>query len=136
MDFIVFLSEQWLLVLILAVLASALIFVEGKRGGNTLSYHQVVRHVNAGDGLILDVRDAKEYKAGHIVDALNIPHAKLAERLTELDKHKSKIIIVADKMGQHSGASGKLLKQNGFNVSRLQGGMTEWLGQNLPVVKT
>lgn len=135
MDFIVFLSEQWLLVSILAVLVSALVFVEGKRGGKPLSYHQVVRHVNAGDGLILDVREAKEYKAGHIVDSLNIPHAKLAERISELEKHKDKIIIVVDKMGQHAGAAGKVLKQNGFNVSRLQGGMSEWLGQNLPVIK-
>lgn len=129
-------SEQWLLVTILAALVSGLIFVEGKRGGDSLSYHQVTTLVNNGSAVIVDVRDTKEFKTGHIVDALNIPHVKLGDRLTELDKHKDKTIIVVDKMGQHAGASGRLLKEKGFNVNRLQGGMTEWQAQNLPVIKS
>ena len=39
-------------------------------------------------------------------------------------------------MGQHSGMAGTLLRKAGFqNVARLQGGVTEWRNQNLPVVK-
>jgi len=39
-------------------------------------------------------------------------------------------------MGQHAGAAGTQLKKAGFeNVSRLRGGIAEWRGQNLPVVK-
>ena len=131
----VFLAEQWWLFAILAALISALVVVEGKRGGQTLSYHEVTRLVNKGEAVIVDVRDSKEFKGGHIVDAINIPHAKLGDRLSELEKYKEKTVVVVDKMGQHAGASGKLMKDKGFNVSRLQGGMTEWTGQNLPVVK-
>ncbi len=135
MEVMVFLTEQWLLVLALVVLGAALIVVEGKRNGTALTFHELTRLVNQGEAVIVDVRESSEYKAGHIVDAINIPHQKIATRATELDKHKSKTIVVVDKMGQHSGAGVKALREAGFNVSRMQGGMAEWSGQNLPVVK-
>ncbi len=135
MDIVVFLTEQWLLVAILIALVSGLMFVEGKRSGDSLSSHQVTRVVNSGDAILVDLREAKEYKEGHIVDSLNIPHQKLSDRIGDLEKHKNKTLVLVDKMGQHSGACGKVLKEKGFVVSRLQGGMSEWIGQNLPVVK-
>jgi len=86
--------------------------------------------------VVVDVRESAEFGKGHIVDALNLPYAKLKDRATELENHKAKQIIVVDKMGQHAGASGKILRDLGFDVVRLQGGITEWSGQNLPLVKT
>jgi len=39
-------------------------------------------------------------------------------------------------MGQHSGSAGTISRKKGFtNELRLTGGMAEWRGQNLPVVK-
>ncbi len=130
-----FLSEQWLLVCILVGLAAALVGIEGKRGGKALSLHGVTVLVNRGEGIILDIREAKDYKSGHIVDAIHIPYQKLATRLTELEKHKSKTVVVVDKMGQTTGAAVKVLTDNGYTASRMQGGMMEWTGQNLPVIK-
>lgn len=135
MNWMEFISEQWLLITILCALISALIFVEGKRSGGTMSYHEVTRMLNNNLAILLDVRESKEFSGGHIVDAVNIPYAKLGDRVDELKKHEGKTIIVVDKMGQHAGAAGRQLKEKGFNVSRLQGGMVEWTSQNLPVVK-
>lgn len=132
MDFVV---EQWLLVSLLLVLITAFITLEGKKGGKTISYHEVARLLNSENAIFLDVRDAADYKAGHVIGAINIPHASIATRLTELDKYKSKQVIVADKLGQHAGHVGKTLRESGFDTVRLQGGMSEWLAQNLPVVK-
>lgn len=131
----VFLTEQWVLVSILAVLAVALFVVESRKGGQALSHHEATRMLNTGDAVVVDVRESKEFSAGHIVNAINIPFAKLGDRASELEKHRAKTLIVADKMGQHAGASGKILKEKGFSVTRLQGGMSEWQNQNLPVVK-
>ncbi|WP_075184991.1 rhodanese-like domain-containing protein [Teredinibacter haidensis] len=131
----VFIGDQWILVSIVSVLAAALIVVEGRKGGKALSHHEITRLVNSGDAVIVDVRESKEFNAGHIVDAINIPHVKLADRASELEKHRAKTLIVVDKMGQHAGASGKALKDKGFIVTRMQGGMSEWQNQNLPVVK-
>lgn len=131
-----FISEQWLLVSILSVLVAALIVVEGKKGGKALSHHEVTRLVNDHAAVLLDVRESKDFKKGHIVDSINIPFAVLANRSDELDKFKEKTVVVIDKMGQHAGASGKILKEKGFSVNRLQGGIMEWESQNLPVIKS
>jgi rhodanese-related sulfurtransferase len=83
--------------------------------------------------VVIDLRDAKEFREGHIVDALNIPFAKITDKMGELDK--SRPVVLVDKIGQHSAAIGRQLKQAGFQVNRLQGGMSEWTGSSLPVVK-
>jgi len=109
---------------------------EMRRGGNTLSVQQLVDLVNRDGAIVLDVRDRKDFQAGHIVGAINIPFANLDTRIDELRKYTDKPIIVTCRMGQHAGAAGTLLRKQGFqNVSRLAGGMAEWLNQNLPVVK-
>ena len=133
-DLFAFLSEQWLLVMLLAVLIAALVNVEGRKGGQALTHNEVTRLLNDDSAVLVDVRPAKEFKAGHIVNAINIPFANFARQVDQLDKHKDKTIVVVDKMGQHSGASGKILRDKGFEVKRLQGGMMDWTGKNLPVV--
>ncbi|MEJ2086907.1 MAG: rhodanese-like domain-containing protein [Gammaproteobacteria bacterium] len=110
---------------------------EAQRGGQTVTAQQLVEMVNRENALVLDVRDKKEFDAGHIVDAVNIPYASLETRLSELAEHKSRPVVVACKVGQHSGAAGTLLRKNGFeHVRRLTGGVAEWRNQNLPVVKS
>jgi rhodanese-related sulfurtransferase len=109
---------------------------EMRRGGHSISVQQLVDLVNREGAVVLDVRDRKEFESGHIVGAINIPYANLDTRIDELRKYGEKPIIVACRMGQHSGAAGTLLRKQGFkNVSRLAGGMAEWLNQNLPVVR-
>lgn len=135
MDFFVFMSEQWLLVSLLVALAYALALTERVKAGTPASVHEVTQLINSQDARVLDVRDKSEYAAGHIVEAIHIPHGQVAERLGELAAVKEQPLIVADKMGQHAGAVGRLLKRQGFQVRRLQGGMSEWTNQNLPLVK-
>ena len=108
---------------------------ESARAGATVT-QELVRLVNKEEAIVLDVRDRTEFMAGHIVDAINIPYASLESRVDELAKHKEKPVVIACKMGQHSGAAGTLLQKNGFtNVTRLTGGYAEWRAQNLPMVK-
>lgn len=109
---------------------------EISRGGRGVTAQELVNLVNRDGALVIDVRDQKEFSEGHIVDAVNIPHAALAGRLSELERHKQKPIVVTCKMGQHAGTAGTVLRKAGFeNVSRLKGGIMEWRNQSLPVVK-
>jgi rhodanese-related sulfurtransferase len=135
-DFLVFAADQWLLFSILCGLVIAFIALEQKRAGAQLDIHQVTRMVNNDEAILVDVRDVKEFSKGHIVDAYNVPYAKLAERKVELEKHKAKTLIVLDKMGQHAGAAVKILEEAGFTAVRMRGGMSEWEAQSLPVVKS
>jgi len=115
-----------------------LLFIKNEttRGGASVSPQELVNLVNHKDALVLDVRDGGEYSEGHIVKSINIPHASLTQRVSELNKYKDKPVIIACKMGQNAGAAGTMLRKAGFSdVSRLSGGITEWRNQNLPVVK-
>jgi len=134
--FIAFALEQWILVSVLLALIALYFWNEKRRSGKVLSIHQVTRMVNADSAVMIDLRDNGEFKAGHINNAINIPYAKLNDRTSELDSYKEKTVVLVDKMGQHTGAAGRELLKHGFQVARLEGGMTEWLAQKLPVVKS
>lgn len=135
MDFFVFISEQWILVSVFIVLIYLFAINERVKSGKPLSVHAVTRMLNADEAILVDLRDKKEFQAGHIAGAISIPASKLADRMSELEAHREKAIIVADKVGQQSAAVGRRLQQDGYNVYRLTGGMMEWTNQSLPVVQ-
>jgi rhodanese-related sulfurtransferase len=112
-----------------------LIVTELRKGGKSLSSRELTALVNSEQGVVLDVRNHKDFSSGHIVDALNIPFDKLAERMVELEKHKARTIIVVDAMGQHAGMVARDLKKAGYTAAKLGGGIASWRGDNLPVVK-
>ena len=88
------------------------------------------------DALILDVREDKEFAAGHIPKAKHIPLGKLATRIQELDKHKAKPILVTCRSGQRSARACGILKKAGFTtVYNQAGGIIAWERANLPVTK-
>ena len=121
-----------------AFLVILVLFIRNEvvRGGRAVTPQQLVNMVNEQKAVVIDVRDPAEYSQGHIVDAINVPHTSLAGRLKELGRYKERPVILACKMGQHSGAAGTALRKAGFeNVARLKGGVTEWRNQNMPVVK-
>jgi len=130
-----FATNHYVLSGIFAVLLAALIFTELSKGGASLSTRELVALVNRDEGIVLDVRNNKDFATGRIVGALNIPYDKVAGRVAELEKHKSKTIIVVDALGQQAGAVARDLKKLGFNAAKLSGGMSTWRSESLPVVK-
>src|SRR5471032_699849 len=67
--------------------------------GKRASPHDVTLLINRGKATIVDVREAKEYAAGHLPEAKNIPLGELANRLAELEKFKSRTVIVVCQSG-------------------------------------
>ena len=135
MEFFDFISEQWILVSIFMVLIYLFAINERTKSGKTVSPHVTTRMINRGEAILLDIRDTKAFKAGHIAGAISIPHTKLNQKISELEKHRTKAVIIADKNGQQAGAVGRQLQQQKFSILRLGGGMMEWQNQSLPVVK-
>jgi rhodanese-related sulfurtransferase len=135
-QFIEFVGNNWILSTLWVGLIIALVLHRAKTSGEAVTAQQAVMQINRSDAVLLDIRDKKDFDAGHIVDAIHIPLSKLGVRVTELDKHKSQPVIVACRLGQHSIDAVKILKSAGFtNVLRLSGGMVEWRAQNLPLVQ-
>lgn len=133
--FFEFLAQQWLLVAALLAVIVMLVMHEARKSGPSLSPQQAINLVNSQDGVFVDLRDTAEFNKGHIVGAVNIPAAKLPERLVELEKYKDKPVVLVCKMGQQAGVAGKQLKAGGFSqVNKMSGGMMEWGNLQLPMV--
>jgi rhodanese-related sulfurtransferase len=134
--FIEFLINNWILSGLWLALFAALVAYLGAKAAKSVSPQQATFLVNRENGVIVDIRERKDYERGHVVDALSIPLAKLQERIVELDKYKSVPVIVVCAMGQHSGDAVKQLEARGFTQAcKMSGGMAEWAAQSLPVVK-
>ncbi|GGY84026.1 rhodanese-like domain-containing protein [Cellvibrio zantedeschiae] len=135
MNFIQFLIQEWILTSLLAVLIIVYVMRERVKSGVPVTNNQLTALVNSDKAVILDIRPSAEFKAGHLVDAINIPYERINSDLATLEKYKSKTIIIVDKMGQYAGVAGRQLAKEGFEVRRLSGGISEWQNQNLPLVK-
>jgi len=107
------------------------------RPGQEVEPTQAVQLINRRDAVVIDVRDAAEYKAGHITNARHIPEGELDARMKELDKVKAKPIIVTCARGNRSSAVAASLRKRGFaEVLSLRGGIAAWQQANMPLEKS
>lgn len=133
MKFII--DNSWLFGLVL-VSGGALLWPVLQRRGEKVSVLQATQMINQGKTVIVDVRDAAEFAAGHVRDAKNIPLKELPQRVAELEKFKSKAVVVVCQAGVQSSKATTQLKNAGFNeVYSLNGGLAAWQAQGLPTAK-
>ena len=103
-------------------------------GGSQIGTFEATRLINQGPALVLDVRDEKDFAAGHLPKARHIPASELATRLAEIGKFKEKPVIVTERSGPRAGSASKLLRNSGFTqVFQLKGGVAAWQQASLPV---
>lgn len=132
-----FVGNHMLLAGTFVVLLVLLIAHEASRGGRSVSPQELVDLVNRQDAVVIDLRDKREFEAGHIVDAIHVPQHAVGSRLEELAAYKERPVILACRTGQTAGAAGALLRKEGFEqVLRLGGGMMEWQNASLPLVRS
>ncbi len=133
-----FLQDNWMLVA-LAVVSGAMLtwsFIGDKLSGVEQADTLKATRLYNDDALVLDVREDKEFAAGHIPKAKHIPLGQLAGRIQELDKFKGKPILVTCRSGQRSARACGMLKKAGFEtVYNQAGGIIAWERANLPVTQ-
>lgn len=76
------------------------------------------------NALVLDVRRADEFDAGHLPEAQNIAHTRLLTRLDELSKDRP--IYVHCRTSNRSAYASGLLDSKGYNVTLLVDGYEAW----------
>jgi rhodanese-related sulfurtransferase len=107
------------------------------RPGQEVGPAQAVQLINRRDAVVLDVRDAEDYKSGHITNARHIPERDLESRAKELERVKAKPIIVSCARGSRSAGVANRLRKLGFNeVVSLRGGLAAWEQANMPLEKS
>lgn len=134
-----FLSNNLMLVMLFVASGVMLVWPELMKlaggGGAEVGTLEATRLINQGS-LVLDVRDAKEYAAGHLPKARHIPLRELPGRVGEIAKFKEKPVIVTCRSGARAGSACRYLRREGFkNVFQLKGGLAAWQQASLPVEK-
>lgn len=119
----------------LAAVSGTLLLVTSLRGGGRgLSPAQATQLINREDAIVVDVREAGEYSAGHIPDARHIPLGDLAKRAGELEKFKDKPVILNCQSGARSASACSVLSKAGFaRVHNLEGGIAAWEQAGMPI---
>ena len=94
---------------------------------------EVLERARKGLVVVLDVRPAEEYSAGHLPGAVSIPIHELEKRLKELPKRKEVIAYCRGPYCLMSYDAVTLLRKKGMKARRLEAGLPEWRAAGLPV---
>lgn len=139
MDIPQFVINNWYLFLALVVVL--VLLAAGPVTGlihrvRKVSPAEAVLLINRQDGVVVDVRDPSDFRAGHIANALNLPFSELKDRARELEKYKQRPLIVSCSAGERAVKSAAMLRRRGFaNAYVLSGGLTAWERSQLPLQK-
>ena len=109
----------------------------GASGVANVSATEAVMLMSRSKPLILDVRDATEFAAGHIQGAKNIPLAELGSRIKEIEKFKDKPVLIHCQRGMRAKSACSILRTQQFSqLNNLQGGLDTWVEAKMPLIKT
>lgn len=100
---------------------------------NQISQQELITQIQSDMGpLILDVRTAEEYAAGHIPGAVNIHFREIDTRLDEIPEN-SPIVLYCER-GIRAAIAEKTLREAGVEaILHLEGNMLAWRQNNLPL---
>lgn len=131
-----FIQNNILLVAVALTSGGALLWPMLRPSGQELSTVDATMMINRENALVVDVRSAAEFAAGHIAESINLPREKIGEASTSLEKYRDRPIILNCATGVRSSAACNELKKLGFGkVFSLAGGMGAWTQAGLPVKK-
>jgi rhodanese-related sulfurtransferase len=131
-----FILDNIFTVAIVVLSGGALLWPALAPRGRRATALQATQMINRGKTVVVDVRTPEEFAMGHMRDAKNIPLADLSKRIGELDKSKTKTVVVVCQTGARSDKAARQLAAAGFDdVYSLEGGLAAWQAANLPVTK-
>lgn len=98
-----------------------------------VSREDLVARLAAGEVVLLDVRPAQEFSAGHIADALSMPLEDLGSRLGDLPAERDVVAYCRGAYCVLAHDAVTILREHGRPAARLQDGILEWRQAGLPV---
>jgi rhodanese-related sulfurtransferase len=111
-----------LVILLVVVLTACGISSEGYRNVSSEEAKQLIDNKEV---VLLDVRTPEEYQEGHIPNAILLPLQELENKLNDLDKEETYIVVC--RSGNRSTQASEILINNKFtNINNMIGGMNNW----------
>jgi rhodanese-related sulfurtransferase len=114
----------------IAELAEA--YVGDRSGLEPVTRRELEARLRAGDTVVLDVRPAAEFEAGHIAGARSVPVGQL-RRLRSLSKDTAIVAYCRGPFCVYADDAVRQLRRRGFDARRLEDGYPEWKRAGLPV---
>jgi DNA-binding transcriptional ArsR family regulator/rhodanese-related sulfurtransferase len=108
-------------------------FRHSRKALESITCAELLEKAKDGGILIVDVRPADEYNAGHIANALSVPYEQLMQKLKDLPSDLEIIAYCRGPLCVMADEAVHLLKQKGFKARRLHEGFPEWKSLGLPV---
>jgi rhodanese-related sulfurtransferase len=87
---------------------------------------ELIERLRRGDVVLVDVRPAKEFAAGHIDGARSIPLDELRERLAELPADREVVAYCRGPFCAYAHEAVRQLRAEGRTARRLEEGWPEW----------
>ena len=89
------------------------------------------------DLLVLDVRTAAEFAAGHVPGARNVSHELLESRLDELSGARDKQVVLYCRSGRRTLLAEDVLRKAGFTrLAHLEGDYLAWEAEHRPIERS
>ena len=133
-----FLIDDWMLISIALASGGMLVWpmmAGGVRAG-AVNATGAVQLINREKAVVVDVRDAAEFAAGHVTGAKSIPLDDLEAKLPSALKNKALPLILVCASGARSGRAVAIAKKLGYEQAQsLGGGLKAWKDANLPIEK-
>lgn len=106
----------------------------GDRAGLArISRAELRRRLDAGDVVVLDVRPAAEFAAGHIPGARSVPPGELKARLRGVPRDVEAVAYCRGHYCAYADEAVRALRRRGVRAARLEDGFPEWRRAGLPV---
>jgi rhodanese-related sulfurtransferase len=112
-------------------LASA--YLGDRDGVEVIDREELAARLKRGQVLVLDVRPAPEYVAGHIAGARSVPVAELRRHLRALPRDADVVAYCRGPYCVYADEAVRELNRKGFRARRLIDGFPEWKRAGLPV---
>ena len=101
----------------------------------TMTRDDLRARLRDGDVVVLDVRPAVEYAAGHIRGAVSIPITDLKSRLGDIPDGADVVAYCRGPYCVYADDAVRVLAKVGVVAARLEDGFPEWVEAGLPVVR-
>src|SRR5437773_1405890 len=98
-----------------------------------VSQDELLQRLRRKDVVVLDVRPAPEYAAGHIAGARSVPISELSRRLKEIPKEGDVVAYCRGPYCVFADDAVRILRRQGYRAVRLNDGFPEWRDAGLPV---
>lgn len=108
-------------------------YLQDRRTLQPITAGELRQRLAEGNVILLDVRPAEEYAAGHIPQALSMPLAEMEERLPELAGERDIVAYCRGPYCVFADEAVTLLRARGYQARRLEEGLPDWQAAGFPV---